>query len=300
MTRPVRCQGDLDAGAEGPGRVVVVGGQPRGGVVGGDALDLVDKPASPSLAGSGVEGAGAGFAADLVAENLGSAVAPSKRVRADDPSAAVVAELDGVALAERGSQRGPRRHRGRPIPGRQESPRGQTSHDRDPKSQSAPLTFRPLAPDPASYTAHDARGLYVERVWCSVLGPTSTLLLRISVSLPAQSRILKVQAVDPAQLLGMFGGASKWGVLGRSLRRSNSSAPPSPPGPTPWTCAPTSLAHRPPARPARTTCPRLPPPSHQPPACWLIGRGAPAWGRPGLLRGGPSHPVASPHPAGPP
>ena len=81
------------------------------------------------------------------------------------------------------------------------------------------LIFHPWAPEPGWDPAHDARGLYVERVWCSVLGPTSTLGLRIIVSLLAKAPVVKVQAVDLAQLLGVPGGASKWGVLGRSLRR---------------------------------------------------------------------------------
>ena len=81
------------------------------------------------------------------------------------------------------------------------------------------VTFKrwPLGGDATD--TYDVRSLLVERTWCSTLGPTSLLLLRLVADLLAHTDTVKVEAVDLAQLLGVGGGNSKCGVLANSLGR---------------------------------------------------------------------------------
>ena len=85
-------------GWEGVRVVVVVGGAPSAGGVGGDdVVDLVYEHASPAFAGIGIEGSGAGLSAGLIAEDHGSVVVPAEGVGADEPLTFVVGDPDRPA-----------------------------------------------------------------------------------------------------------------------------------------------------------------------------------------------------------
>src|ERR1700681_2351944 len=87
-------------GVEGAGVVVVVGGLPWAGRLGGcDVVDVVDEEVPPSLPGIGGECSGGGLSAGLVAEQHGSAVFPAEGVGADEAVFAVGGDADGAAWA---------------------------------------------------------------------------------------------------------------------------------------------------------------------------------------------------------
>lgn len=97
-------------------------------------------------------------------------------------------------------------------------------HPQSPRTPSFPverLQVRPLVDPVLDSLGHDPRSPYVERYWLSILGPSSTLLLRrLAAALEAEPEGFSFDPLEWALELGLGARGGKNGPFWRSIDRA--------------------------------------------------------------------------------